>query len=307
PARRLDYELLLALRPETRVVVLRMKRLRAVGSSAMAMLQHFHQLLSKRGIHLIVCGVEEEMTNVLTGSGVRSLIGEQNIFYADNRIFQSTELALARAHSIVEMGRTGQQESTSAAQREALQQITVASVMQKRCLRFGARHQMREAMWLISAFQQKMKTTYPQTVFLQNEEGRLSGEVSLRLILRQLAAEVPESQAAALDDVALGRRIRPRLFQSIETFALSDPLTLDVDTPLAVAFAKAARNRFRSMPVADAHGRLMGVFDELAMLRGLTRILQMATPGEPAPLQMQEPSAPSLSEGSDEVKKESKP
>ncbi len=303
----LDYELLHALRPETRVVVLRMKRLRAVGSSAMAMLEHFHRLLAERGIHLIVCGVEEEMTNVLTGSGVRSLIGEQNIFYADNRIFQSTELALARAQSIVDMIRAGQQELASVAQREALQQITVANVMQRRCLRFGARHQMREAMWLISAFQQKMKTNFPQTVFLQNEEGRLSGEVSLRLILRQLAAEISEDQAAFLDDAELVKRIGPRLFQSIATFALSDPLTLSVETPLATAFAKAARHRFRSMPIVDEHERLMGVFDELAMLRGLTRILQMAAPEEPSPSATEPPPEPSMGRESEAAREGSEP
>ena len=53
----LDYELLGAITPETRVVVLRMKRLRAVGSTAMAILGHFWELLRKRNIYLVVCGI----------------------------------------------------------------------------------------------------------------------------------------------------------------------------------------------------------------------------------------------------------
>ena len=39
---------------------------------------------------------------VMTRTGVRKKLGELNIFYADNKLFQSTELALARAWSIVE-------------------------------------------------------------------------------------------------------------------------------------------------------------------------------------------------------------
>ncbi len=272
----LDYELLHALRPETRVVVLRMKRLRAVGSSAMSMLEHFHELLHARGIHLIVCGVEEEMSDVLTGSGVRKLIGEQNIFYADNRIFQSTELALARAMSIVEMQRTRSESTTVAAQSQALVDITAAGLMQRRCLRFGAKHQTREAMWLISQFQQKMKTGHPQTVFLQDEEGKLCGEISLRSILKQLAGTISDEMASEIDDATLAKLMEPKLFQSILSFSLHHPITLAHDTPLVQVFSRAARHGFRPMPVSDRHGRLVGVFDELAMLRGLTMLVKTA-------------------------------
>ncbi len=270
----LDYELLLALKPETRVVVLRMKRLRAVGSSAMAMLEHFHMLLKHRSIQLIVCGVEEDMSKVLTGSGVRQLIGEQNIFYADNRIFQSTELALARAMGIVEMNRAKSEQVTAAIQQEALLSTTAGDLMQRRCLRFGSHHQIREAMWLVSQFQKKMNTEHPQTVFLQDREGRLCAELTIHSILRELARSTPENCTAAMDDMELAGTLATRLFNSIEEIARMDPVMLRRETPLVEAFAHAARHTFRSMPVSDAHGRLIGVFDEVAMLRGLTKLLQ---------------------------------
>ncbi len=286
----LDYGLLQALKPETRVVVLRMKRLRAVGSSAMAMLEHFHKLLHARGIHLIVCGIEEEMTSVMTGSGLRKLIGEQNIFYADNRIFQSTELALARAMSIVDMQRSRSESATAAAQKETLVATAAADLMQKRCLRFGSRHQLREAMWLISQFQKRMGTGHPQTVFLQDEEGRLCAELSVRSILRNLASVLPGEGSPMPDDARLAALIEPRLFAGIGQISGKDPVTLDAGTPLAEVFLRAARHGFRPMPVSDQHGRLSGVFDEMAMLRGLTRLLQaeQATmqgppPDKPAP------------------------
>lgn len=270
----LDYELLQALRPETRVVILRMKRLRAVGSSAMAMLEHFYKLLRERGIHLIVCGVEEDMAKVLTGSGVRQLIGEQNIFYADNRIFQSTELALARAMSIVEMQRARSEQAVEAAQKQTLLATTAGQVMQKKCLRFGEGHQVREAMWLVSQFQKRMATSHPQTVFLQDREGRLVAEVGLRAFLQHLAKGLSEDQAARITDEELARSATPRLYVSVASIAVRELAVIKPETALSEAFARAARHGFRPMPVVDDHGRLMGTFDELAMLRGLTRLLQ---------------------------------
>jgi SulP family sulfate permease len=270
----LDYELLQALRPETKVVVLRLKRLRAVGSSAMAMLEHFHELLDARGIELILCGVENDIKKVMTGSGLRRTIGEQNIFYADNRIFQSTELAIARAMSIVEMRRAASDKLAEAVQEETLTATNVSDVLQKRCLRFGDEHQLREAMWLISQFQERMRTDYPQTVFLQDRDGRLSAALSQALVLRDLAGAVPEEEAAAMDDRTLAVLLETRLYRPVSDIAPKDAVTLSPGAPLAEAFARAARHGFRPMPVCDEHGRIAGVFDEVAMLRGLTRFLE---------------------------------
>ena len=269
----LDYELLQALKPETRVVVLRMKRLRAVGSSAMAMLEHFHRLLHARGIHLVVCGIEEEMSRVLTGSGLRKVIGEQNIFYADNRIFQSTELALARAMGIVEMQRSTNDVATQDALRRTLVDTTAADLMQKRCLRFGEGHQVREAMWLVSQFQKRMNTAHPQSVFLQSREGKLTSELDIPSILRHLASGLDVRRAAKMDDEALAALIEPRLFEDIRRIARPADVTVNHDDVLSEVLALASRNGFRAMPVADAHGRLGGAFDEIAMLRGLTKVL----------------------------------
>lgn len=269
----LDYELLQALKPETRVVVLRMKRLRAVGSSAMAMLEHFHALLHARGIHLVVCGIEDEMSKVLTGSGLRKRIGEQNIFYADNRIFQSTELALARAMGIVEMQRSTSDTAARDSLRQTLAHTIAGDLMQKRCLRFGEGHQVREAMWLVSQFQKRMNTAHPQSVFLQSRIGELTAELDIPSILRHLATGVTDAEAATLDDEALARKIEPRLFDDIRKIARSADVTVNYDTPLSMVLWQASKNGFRAMPVADAHGRLGGAFDEIAMLRGLTKIL----------------------------------
>ena len=44
-------------------------------STAMAMLEHFSNLLSDRGIALVVCGIEDELQRVMTGSGLRRRLG----------------------------------------------------------------------------------------------------------------------------------------------------------------------------------------------------------------------------------------
>lgn len=283
----LDYELLQALKPETRVVVLRMKRLRAVGSSAMAMLEHFHTLLHARGIHLVVCGIEEDMSKVLTGSGLRKLIGEQNIFYADNRIFQSTELALARAMGIVEMQRSAAEKESHDSLRETLVHTTAADLMQKRCLRFGEGHQVREAMWLVSQFQKRMNTTHPQSVFLQSKEGKLTSELDIPSILKHLAKGIDRTTNIPMDEDALAKNIEPRLFEDIQKIARPAEVTVNHDSRLSEVLWQASKNGFRAIPVADAHGRLCGAFDEIAMLRGLTKLLhvdhakRMGTPTTP--------------------------
>jgi CBS-domain-containing membrane protein len=214
------------------------------------------------------------------------LIGEQNIFYADNRIFQSTELAIARAMSIVDMQRSRAEATTAAAQEHTLVATTAADLMQKRCLRFGSRHQTREAMWLISQFQSRMKTDHPQTVFLQDLEGKLCAELSVRTILKDLSSAIPNRDISNIDDAELARLLQTRLFGDISSLATEAPVTLSHTAPLAEVFSRAARHGFRPMPVSDAHGRLAGVFDEMAMLRGLTKLLvteQSKKEGPPEP------------------------
>ena len=146
----LDYKMLGCLTSKTRVVILRMKRLRAVGSTAMAILEHFWEILSKRDIHLVVCGIEDDLKSVMTKSGLRNQIGEQNIFYADNKLFQSTELALARAWSIVEMERVRLASEEGEGTEHGSDQVTAESILDPKLLRFGNQHTLREAVWLMS-------------------------------------------------------------------------------------------------------------------------------------------------------------
>jgi anti-anti-sigma regulatory factor len=271
----LDYELLRCITPKTSVVVLRMKRLRAVGSTAMAMLGHFWTILRGRGIYLVVSGIEEELEGVLTRSGVRKQIGEENIFYADNKLFQSTELAMARAWSIVEMARRRSEAGAGPAHIDRLQ-ITAGDIMSSRFIRFGNQHQLREAVWLMSEMLQHTKSISPEPLFLQDREGKLFGELSQWRILRALSAGVDADKDAGRQDHAVGEMLRRDFVKPIETIARRDLDRLRVDAPLARLLESAVAKDMQVTPVCDPEGRIKGLVHADDLLRGLQQAMVLA-------------------------------
>jgi len=88
-----------------RVVVLRLRRVRAIGSTAAEAILRFHSELKVRGIELVVCGVEKEMFEVFRKSGLKRAIGEDNIFPARRILLESTRRALQRASEIISAGK----------------------------------------------------------------------------------------------------------------------------------------------------------------------------------------------------------
>ena len=271
----LDHELLRCLTAETRVVVLRMKRLRAVGSSAMAMLEHFWEVLKERSITLVVCGIEDELKQVMTGSGLRREIGEQNIFYADIHLFQSTELALARAWNIVEMARR-RQEATREPFARIADDIPVAeNLLSHRAIRFGNQHQLREAVWLMSEMQKREPTLNPRTLFLQDREGRVAGELNLRTMLDALVAHVPNEGTEKLHESDLRTTIRQSLESSIETLAAKELPRFDGNASLGEMIAYACRHGAGDIPVVDKEDRLVGIVRDATLISSLCRCLQL--------------------------------
>ncbi len=275
----LDYELLKCVTPQTRVVVLRMKRLRAVGSTAMAMLEHFWKLLRGPGIYLVVCGIEDDLQKVLTGSGLRQRIGEQNIFYADNKLFQSTELALARAWSIVEMERRSAKKSAGDTMVKRPEGITAGDIMTARCIRFGNEHQLREAVWLMSELHKHTKAISPQPLFLQDREARLGGELSPWRLLAALSAGASDDAGRELDDEALAERFRRDFSRSITAIARKDLLRLDTNTSLADLIEVSVQQDLHVLPICDQEGRIKGLVNADDLLRGLQQMLDKSRGG----------------------------
>ncbi len=269
----LDYEMLRCVTPQTRVFVLRMKRLRAVGGTAMAMLEHFWEILREQGIHLVVCGIEDELSEVMTGSGLRRQIGEQNIFYADNRLFQSTELALARAWSIVELER--RLGLTVLAPNDDPEQtvVTAGDLMSTSCIRFGNQHQIREALWLMSELQKHTKSASPEPLFLQSRDGKLAAELSPWRILQALNAGVDKARARDLSDEALGEALRRDFGRSINSIARADIEKLPTGARLTPLLEAAVWHDLQVLPICDEDGRISGLISQESLLRGLDSVL----------------------------------
>jgi SulP family sulfate permease len=276
----LDYELLRCTTTQTRVVVLRMKRLRAVGGTAMAMLEHFSTLLHERDIYLVVSGIEEELEGILTSSGVRQQIGEQNIFYADNRLFQSTQLALARAWSIVELDRRiGQASPPLAEAKRGRAQVSAADIMKTRCIRFGNQHQLREAVWLMSGLQAHTRSISPEPLFLQDREAKLAGELSPWRLLEVLTENLPENTS---DPRLLGEHLRRDFTRGIDTIARLDVDRLEKDASLARLMEVCVEQDLQVIPICDHDGRIKGLVSADDLLRALFEMLSPREAGSAA-------------------------
>ena len=265
----LDYEMLACLTPQTRVVILRMKRLRAVGSTAMAILERFWEILSGRNINLVVSGIEDDLEKVMTGSGLRNQIGEQNIFYADNKLFQSTELALARAWSIVEMERLRGAAGQHAEIGMAPETVCAGDILNPNLLRFGYQHQLREAVWLMSEMLKRRDHKSSQSLFLQDREGKLVGELTLWAMLRAMAADLRENGLDQLEEESLAKLLRMHFRQNISEVMRGNLPALTSKTELPQLVSASLEQGFRVLPVSDDDGRLKGLIGEMDILRGI--------------------------------------
>ena len=265
----LDYELMQCITTETRVVVLRMKRLRAIGSSAMTMLDHFHDLLEEKGIRLIVCGIEDELRKLLTVSGLREKLGEQNIFYADNRIFQSTELALARARSLVAEGRRMHEPAKGVQSENTLP--LAAQLMNRRFLRFGMGHQIREALWLLTEMIKSGRGSPRPMLFLQDTEGRMADGLSLREFFNELTRHPGFHSHPDASTTELAEYLRDGYTQPINSLVEGVMQSVPGSAELPAVLAASARNHGGPVPVLDEEGRMTGLIEHKQILVELLR------------------------------------
>lgn len=268
----LDYELLSCITPKTRVVILRMKRLRTVGSTAMAILEHFWQILKERDLKLVVCGIEEDLKKVMTGSGLRNRIGEQNIFYADNRLFQSTELALARARSMVEMERNRHLANVPKTEPSKDTTITAKDILTPRLLRFGNQHQLREAVWLVSEMYKHIKTKGARKLFLQDREGKLYGGLNLWTLLRELGATLPEQDKDLMSEDVLGYQLRSNFKEPITELCQTDLPEINPSTQLHELISSSIQNKQHMLPVQNEAGQITGVVTQMNLLKGIGQL-----------------------------------
>ena len=274
----LDLELQKALSPQTRVVILRMKRLRAVGSSAMAIIEHFWQYLRARNIYLVACGIEKSLEGLLTRSGLREQIGEQNLFYADNTLFQSTELALARGRAIVEMELHREHPTVPLKPKPRVGHATARDLISRQCIRFGIGHSAREAIWLLSEMNKVYSHLEPHPLFLQDREGKLAGQLSPWRLLEAMTQDLTSEELEELDDAELGRRFSRCFDLPIQEICGTNLPKCSLDMPLVLLVAESVKLDQQVLPILDDGGRAAGSIGQHDLLLALGRILLPPTP-----------------------------
>lgn len=282
----LDSELLQGITDQTRVVVLRMKRLRAAGSTAMAMLEYFYTLLHERHIYLVVCGIENELEDLMTSTGLRQKIGEENIFYADNKLFQSTRLAMARATAVyqrydrIQQRRAEQGGSAPGPGSDSVDPAQdVSDLMTTRFPLFGKEHQAREAVWLLSEAHKYQPSVHPEPLFLQDRNGEFFGELSRWHVLRALVEGSDEAEDADMNDEQVAEMLRRHFMVPIHRIARTDVVRYPPATGLATLLRTAAENDQGVVPICDEEDRLKGFYTSKALLAGLDQALQAMQTG----------------------------
>jgi sulfate permease, SulP family len=88
--------------PQTRVLVLRVKRVRNPDAVGIALLEGFLERLEKREVHVILCGVRRDLNEVLVRTGIAGKLGEDRIFLEQPVRLTSTMAAVRHACGTVE-------------------------------------------------------------------------------------------------------------------------------------------------------------------------------------------------------------
>lgn len=83
--------------PETRVVVLRMKRARNPDAVGMALLDGFLRRLAERDVQVIMAGVRHELNQVLVSTGIAKRLGSEHIYLEQPVRLTGTMLAMRAA------------------------------------------------------------------------------------------------------------------------------------------------------------------------------------------------------------------
>jgi SulP family sulfate permease len=87
--------------PDTRVIVLRMKRARNPDAVCLHMLSGFLERMKSRGVEVLMCGVRSELLASLDKSGLRAELGEGCLFPEQAVRQTSTLLAIRHAYTLI--------------------------------------------------------------------------------------------------------------------------------------------------------------------------------------------------------------
>lgn len=83
------------------VVILRLRRVRMMGSEGVAALERMSQQARRQGSRVLISGVRGEVEQAIAASGIANVLGRDQVFEASDALFESTQQAIARAQEIV--------------------------------------------------------------------------------------------------------------------------------------------------------------------------------------------------------------
>jgi sulfate permease, SulP family len=86
--------------PDTRVLVLRVKRARNPDAVGLTLLQDFLQRVKLRGVHVLLCGVRAEFADKLERTGIAAQLGDR-LFLEEPVRLTSTMLAIRHAYDLL--------------------------------------------------------------------------------------------------------------------------------------------------------------------------------------------------------------
>ncbi|MBM3129414.1 MAG: SulP family inorganic anion transporter [Chloroflexi bacterium] len=84
-----------------RVAILRLRRVRLLGSTGVTAFERIAASAKRHGTRVLLCGVRDQVAETLDASGASALFGAENIFKADDALFDSALAALRRAKELV--------------------------------------------------------------------------------------------------------------------------------------------------------------------------------------------------------------
>lgn len=90
-----------AIRPETRVLVLRLKRAHNPDAVAVSQLEGLFERMRDRGVHVILCGVRADLQLALRRCGLEEKIGADRIFPEQRVRLTSTQQAVRFAYQLL--------------------------------------------------------------------------------------------------------------------------------------------------------------------------------------------------------------
>lgn len=97
----LQDQLAAVQRSGARVVILRLKRTHSIDATVLHVLETFAAEMRRRGGHVLLCGVRDELMRRLKGYGLIDQLGRENVFAASIGVWSSAKRALKRARELV--------------------------------------------------------------------------------------------------------------------------------------------------------------------------------------------------------------